>query len=136
MKACFILLCLFLINTSWSQKKKFERKEAQKIESKVTTENINNSEEKQSVFDPINLELEVNELLNGENVDVRITEINGEKEISISSSSSGVLSKQTYIGEAAIEVQKIIDNRGIPFNQTPKLEAPNQKIKIKFQSNN
>jgi hypothetical protein len=58
--------------------------EVQKIETKVTTEKIESAEQNQTVDDPIAFELEVNELLNGENVDVRITEVNGVKEIFIS----------------------------------------------------
>ncbi len=137
MKVLIVLFATFLLKTGWSQKKIIERKEVQKIETKVTTEKIESPEHNQTVDDPIAFELEVNELLNGENVDVRITEVNGVKEIFISSTSNGIVSKGAYTGEAANEVQKIIDYRGVPFNQTPKLEAPNQKIKIKqkFKSN-
>lgn len=137
MKVLIVLFAVLLLKTGWSQKKIIERKEIQKIETKVTTEKIESIEQNQTVDDPIGFELEVNELLNGENVDVRITEVNGVKEIFISSTSNGIVSKGSYTGEAANEVQKIIDNRGAPFNQTSKLEAPNQKIKIKqkFKSN-
>lgn len=137
MKVLIVLFAVLLLKTGWSQKKIIERKEIQKIETKVTTEKIESVEQNQTVDDPIGFELEVNELLNGENVDVRITEVNGVKEIFISSTSNGIVSKGSYTGEAANEVQKIIDNRGVPFNQTPKLDAPNQKIKIKqkFKSN-
>ena len=137
MKVLTVLFAVFLLNTGWSQKKIIEKKEVYKIETKVTTEKIENVEQNQKVDDPINLELEVNELLNGENVDIRITEVNGVKEIFISSTSNGIVSNGAYTGEAANEVQKIIDNRGVPFNQTPKLDAPKQKIKIKqkFKSN-
>jgi hypothetical protein len=137
MKVLTVLFAIFLLKTGWSQKKIVERKEVQKIETKVITEKIESAEQNQTVDDPIAFELEVNELLNGENVDVRITEINGVKEIFISSTSNGIVSKGAYSGEAANEVQKIIDNRGVPFNQSPTLDAPKQKIKIKqkFKSN-
>lgn len=137
MKIFVVLFSVVFVNVGWSQKKIVERKEVQKIETKVTTEKIESAEQNQTVDDPIAFELEVNELLNGENVDVRITEVNGVKEIFISSTSNGIVLKGAYTGEAANEVQKIIDNRGVPFNQTPKLDAPNQKIKIKqkFKSN-
>jgi hypothetical protein len=137
MKLYFILVFVSLVNMGWSQKKIIERKEVRIIEKRVNTENKNDSVLIQSISDPISLELEVNELLNGENVDIRITEINGEKEIFISSVTNGINSQGAYIGEAAAEVQKIIDSRAVPYNQTPKLDAPNQKIKIKqkFKSN-
>jgi hypothetical protein len=137
MKIFVVLFSVVFVNVGWSQKKILERKEVQKIETKVTTEKIESAEQNQTVDDPIAFELEVNELLNGENVDVRITEVNGVKEIFISSTSNGIVSKGSYTGEAANEVQKIIDNRGVSFNQTPKLNAPTQKIKIKqkFKSN-
>ena len=137
MKLYFILVFVSLVNMGWSQKKIIERKEVRIIEKRVNTENKNDSVLIQSISDPISLELEVNELLNGENVDIRITEINGEKEIFISSITNGINSQGAYFGETAVEVQKIIDSRAVPYNQTPKLDAPNQKIKIKqkFKSN-
>ena len=131
MKLICTTLFVITLNFAWSQKRIIIKEEIKEIKTETSTEQLSNNHKSENVTDQINLELEVNELLNAENVDIRITETNGNKEVFIKSTSQGLVSTGVYTGEAAKEVQKIIDSRGAPYNQSEKLQLPNQKVKIK-----
>ena len=132
MKLSFLTIALFAMHSAWSQKI-IQKVEIKKVEVKTTEELQEPVEQQTTISDPINLELEVNELLNGEKVDVNITETNGEKSIRIKSETNGNKKEAFYMGSAAEEVHKIIENRDMPFNQSEPLpsEITTKKIKQK-----
>ena len=88
MKLMYLTIVLIAMPSAWSQKI-IQKVEIKKVEVKTTEELQEPVEQQTTISDPINLELEVNELLNGEKVDVNITETNGEKSIRIKSETNG-----------------------------------------------
>jgi hypothetical protein len=132
MKLMYLTIVLIAMPSAWSQKI-IQKVEIKKVEVKTTEELQEPVEQQTTISDPINLELEVNELLNGEKVDVNITETNGEKSIRIKSETNGNKKEAFYMGSAAEEVHKIIENRDMPFNQSEPLpsEITTKKIKQK-----
>jgi hypothetical protein len=130
MKLMYLTVALIAMPSAWSQKI-IQKVELKKIEVKTTEELQEPVEQQTTISDPINLELEVNELLNGEKVDINITETNGEKSIRIKSETNGNKKEAFYIGSVAAEVHKIIENRDLPFNQSEPLPSAIATKKIK-----
>ncbi len=126
----YLTFALIAMPSAWSQKI-IQKVELKKVEVKTTEELQEPVEQQTSTSDPINLELEVNELLNGEKVDINITETNGEKSIRIQSETNGIKKEAFYNGSAAAEVHKIVENRALPFNQSEPLPSAITTKKIK-----
>jgi hypothetical protein len=133
MKFLYLSIILFGTHSAWSQKI-IKKVEVKKVEAKTTEEFQEPIEKQTTNSDPIDLELEVNELLNAQKVDINITATNGERVIRIKSESNGIKQEAVYTGIAAEEVQKIINNRSIPYNQPEPLPSTITTKKIKQKS--